>query len=79
MQFAIPGCKLEPPKRVAGAKLELTFVASHRGELTMPQLLLKALRWVFVRASAGCASTCLAASCIHSPQIRSAMNTSIST
>ena len=36
MQFSIPGCKLEPPLRVATTKLHLTFAALYDNELDFP-------------------------------------------
>ena len=49
MQFVIPGCKVDPPKRLAAVQVELTFAALFRGELTHALLLAEAKRWCAAR------------------------------
>lgn len=39
MQFVIPGCKIDPPKRVSAKMIHLTYAALYDGELTFDSLL----------------------------------------
>ena len=45
MQFAIPGCKPDPPLRLASKKLHLTYAALYPGELDHAKLLGAARQW----------------------------------
>ena len=45
MEFHIPGCRPEPPKRVNSLSIHLTYAGLHRGELTFETVLTAARRW----------------------------------
>ena len=45
MEFIIPGCKPDPPLRVAGRRVNLTYAALFPGELTFDILLAACRRW----------------------------------
>ena len=45
MEFTIPGCKPDPPKRVSGAGIHLTYAALYPGELTFDSMLTAARGW----------------------------------
>jgi hypothetical protein len=49
MQFVIPGCKEDPPKRAASKMVHLTYAALYDGELSHDQLLAAARRWASTR------------------------------
>jgi hypothetical protein len=45
MQFVIPGCKPEPPKRVSAKMIHLTYAALYEDELTFDSMLAAARAW----------------------------------
>lgn len=49
MPFVIPGCKPEPPTRVAGKMIHLTYAALYDGELNFDIILQKARTWAATR------------------------------
>ena len=50
MQFVIPGCKVDPPLRVAGLRINLTYAALFPGELDFDSLLAACRAWGATRS-----------------------------
>ena len=51
MDFIIPGCNPDPPKRVSSKMIHLTYAALEDGELTFDQMLGAAHSWGATRQS----------------------------
>lgn len=49
MEFVIPGCNADPPKRVSSRMVHLTYAALYDGELTFDDLLDAGKRWAATR------------------------------
>ena len=49
MEFVIPGTKPDPPLRIAGRRVNLTYAALFPGELTFDILLAACRRWAATR------------------------------